>query len=194
MSTPDRRKKLNGRNRVLSVRRQCTLMGLARSGVYRTAKPAKESDGALMRRIDELYTCCPFYGTRRIAFELKANRKRVQRLMRLMGLEALGPKPNTSHLCLVAIMDWASRAVLSWRLSNTMDVSFCVEALEEALARFGKPEIFNSDQSLPSRRRGAASSPAPLSPACSKEKACKSRWTVAAAGWTMSSSRGCGAA
>ncbi len=136
-----------------------------------------------MRRIDAQYTACPFFGSRRIAFELKANRKRVQRLMRLMSIEALGPKPSTSkpqpghkiypyllrnmtietpnqvwatdityisvgagYLYLVGIMDWASRAVLSWRLSNTMDVSFCVAALEEALARFGKPEIFNSDQ------------------------------------------------
>jgi putative transposase len=111
------------------------------------------------------------------------NRKRVQRLMRTMGIVALGPKPNTSKpapghkiypyllrglnierpnhvwcadityipigrgfLYLVAIMDWASRAVLSWRLSNTMDASFCVEALEEALAKYGKPEIFNTDQ------------------------------------------------
>ena len=183
MSTPDRRAKLDRRNKRLSLRRQCALMGLARSGVYRLPKPAKESDAVLMRRIDELYTRCPFFGTRRMAFELKANRKRVQRLMRLMGLEALGPKPQTSkpapghkiypyllrnlvidrpnqvwatdityipvgggYLYLVAIMDWASRTVLSWRLSNTMNVSFCVEALEEALARFGKPEIFNSDQ------------------------------------------------
>ena len=183
MSTPDRRRKLDRRHKTLSVRSQCALMGLARSGVYRTAKPAKESDALLMRRIDELYMESPFFGSRRIAFTLKANRKRVQRLMRQMGLEALGPKPNTSkpapghkiypyllrnlsieranqvwatdityvpvgngNLYLVAAMDWASRAVLSWRLSNTMDVSFCVEALEEALARFGKPEIFNSDQ------------------------------------------------
>jgi len=136
-----------------------------------------------MRRIDALYTDCPFYGSRRIAFELKMSRKRVQRLMRLMGIAALGPKPRTSKpapghkvfpyllrgvsierpnqvwaadityvpvgagfFYLVAIMDWASRAVLAWRLSNTMDTSFCLEALEEALARFGKPEIFNTDQ------------------------------------------------
>jgi putative transposase len=184
MSTPDRRTKLDRKHTKLSVRRQCTLMGLARCGAYRRAAPIKGSDSALMRRIDELYTESPFYGSRRIAFELKANRKRVQRLMRLMGIEALGPKPSTSkpapghkiypyllrnmtidkpnqvwatdityvpiggsgYLYLVAIMDWASRAVLSWRLSNTMDVSFCVSALEEALARFGRPEIFNSDQ------------------------------------------------
>jgi putative transposase len=158
-------------------------MGVTRSSVYRPPVTTCEDDHALMRRIDELYTESPFYGSRRIAFELKINRKRVQRLMRLMGIEALGPKPNTSKpapghkiypyllrnlsidrpnqvwatdityihlgsgfLYLVAIMDWASRAVLSWRLSNTMDVSFCVEALEEALSRFGTPEIFNSDQ------------------------------------------------
>ncbi len=183
MSTPDRRAKLDRDHESLSVRRQCALMGLARSGVYRRAVLAKESDIALMARIDALYTERPFFGSRRIAFELKVNRKRVQRLMRLMGIEALGPKPCTSKpqpghkiypyllrgmtidtpnqvwatdityipagagfLYLVAIMDWASRAVLAWRLSNTMDVSFCVSALEEALARFGKPEIFNSDQ------------------------------------------------
>jgi len=183
MSTPDRRAKLDRDHESLSVRRQCALMGLARSGVYRAPAPAKESDTGLMRRIDALYTDCPFYGSRRIAFELKVNRKRVQRLMRLMGIEALGPKPSTStpqpghriypyllrhlsidrpnqvwatdityipiglgFLYLVAIMDWASRAVLSWRLSNTLDASFCIAALEEALARFGKPDIFNSDQ------------------------------------------------
>ena len=137
--------------------------------------PAREDDAAAMRRIDALYTDHPFYGSRRIAFELKMSRKRVQRLMRLMGIAALGPKPRTSKpapghkvfpyllrgvsverpnqvwacdityvpigagfFYLVAIMDWASRAVLSWRLSNTMDTSFCLEALEEALARFGK--------------------------------------------------------
>jgi putative transposase len=157
--------------------------------VYR-AKPAADDEGdlALMRRIDELFLAHPFLGTRRIALMLSAegariNRKRVQRLMRRMGIAALGPKPRTStpapghkifpyllrglridrpnqvwaadityipigrgFLYLVAIMDWASRAVLSWRLSNTMDASFCMAALEEALARFGKPEIFNTDQ------------------------------------------------
>jgi len=183
MSTPERRARLEMKHRTLSVRRQCGLMGLARSGAYRKPAPPKESDPGLMRRLDELYTACPFYGSRRMAFELKVNRKCVQRLMRLMGIEALGPKPGTSKpapghriypyllrnmsidrpnhvwatdityiplergfFYLVAIMDWASRAVLSWRLSNTMDASFCIEALEEALARSGPPEIFNSDQ------------------------------------------------
>jgi putative transposase len=182
MIAPDRRARLDRGHERLSVRRQCALLGLARSGVYRSA-PLREDDAAAMRQIDALYTDHPFYGSRRIAFELKMSRKRVQRLMRLMGIAALGPKPRTSKpapghkvfpyllrgvsverpnqvwaadityvpvgagfFYLVAIMDWASRAVLSWRLSNTMDTSFCLEALEEALARFGKPEIFNTDQ------------------------------------------------
>jgi putative transposase len=188
MSVPDRRARLGRAHCSLSIRRQCQLLGLARSGVYRTPAPANDNDLALMRRIDELFTAWPFLGSRRMARMLRGdgeavNRKRVQRLMRLMGIAALGPKPRTSKpalghrtfpyllrglridrpnqvwaaditylpigrgfLYLVAVMDWASRAVLSWRLSNTMDVSFCVEALEEALARFGKPEIFNTDQ------------------------------------------------
>ncbi len=183
MSAPDRRARLDRNHPRLSVRRQCGLMGLARSGVYRATLPPGEDELALMRRIDELYTECPFYGSRRIAFELKLNRKHVQRLMRLMGIAALGPRPNTrkpeaghkiypyllrnlvierpnhvwatdityvpigqGFLYLVAIMDWFSRAVLAWRLSNTLDVSFCLLALEEALAGFGKPDIFNSDQ------------------------------------------------
>jgi putative transposase len=172
----------------LSVRRQCALLGVARSGVYRAVKPANDNDATLIRRIDELFTAWPFLGSRRMTAMLRAedvcvNRKRVQRLMRLMGIAALGPKPRTSKpapghriypyllrdvtveranqvwaadityipiargfLYLVAILDWASRAVLAWRLSNTMDVSFCLAALEEALARFGRPEIFNTDQ------------------------------------------------
>jgi putative transposase len=143
---------------------------------------------ALMRRLDELYTAWPFLGSRRITALLRAegqriNRKRVQRLMRRLGIAALGPKPRTTKparghkifryllrnlvierpnqvwaadityipigrgfLYLVAIIDWASRAVLAWRLSNTMDVAVCLAALEEALARFGRPEIFNTDQ------------------------------------------------
>jgi len=188
MSTPDRRARLDRAHRVLSIRRQCRLLGLARSGVYRTPAGAHDDDLALMRRIDELYTAWPFLGSRRMARMLgddgpAVNRKRVQRLMRLMGIAALGPKPRTSKpapghrifpyllrgmtidrpnqvgaadityipvgrgfLYLVAVMDWASRAVLSWRVSNTMDVSFCVTALEEALMRFGRPHIFNTDQ------------------------------------------------
>jgi putative transposase len=188
MSAPDRRAMLDRADKALSVRRQCALLSMARSGVYRTARPANDNDASLMRRIDELYTAWPFLGSRRMTAMLRTegvsvNRKRVQRLMRLMGIAALGPKPKTTKpapghkiypyllrdltieranhvwaadityipigrgfLYLVAIIDWASRAVLTWRLSNTMDVSFCLAALEEALARFGKPEIFNTDQ------------------------------------------------
>jgi len=188
MSAPDRRAMLDRADKTLSTRRQCALVGVSRSGVYRPKKPANDNDAALMRRIDELFTAWPFLGSRRMTAMLRAegsriNRKRVQRLMRLMGIAALGPKPRTTKpapghkiypyllrnvtieranhvwaadityipigrgfLYLVAIIDWASRAVLSWRLSNTMDVSFCLAALEEAFVRFGKPEIFNTDQ------------------------------------------------
>ena len=188
MSAPDRRALVDRGHGALSVRRQCELVGVARSGVYRPPRPTKESDLALMRRIDELFMAWPFLGSRRMAQMLATdgqplNRKRMQRLMRRMGIAALGPKPRTTKpapghkifpyllrnlaidrpnqvwaadityvpigrgfLYLVAVMDWASRAVLAWRLSNTMDVSFCVGALEEALTRFGKPDIFNTDQ------------------------------------------------
>ena len=171
-----------------SVRRQCALSSLTRSGVYRSKPVAGADDLAVMRRIDELHLELPFYGSRRMTFELNkegrgVNRKRVRRLMRVMGIEALVPRPGTSKaapghkiypyllrglkivetnhvwaadvtyipmacgfLYLVAIIDWASRAVLAWRLSNTNDASFCAAALEEALLRFGKPRIFNTDQ------------------------------------------------
>jgi putative transposase len=188
MSRPDRRALLDRDSGKISVRRQCVLLGLVRSGVYRAPSPPDAGDLGLMREIDELFTAHPFLGSRRMAEmlgtkERPINRKRMQRLMRKMGIAALGPKPRTSKpapghkifpyllrnlvidrpnqawaadityvpvgrgfLYLVAIMDWASRAVLAWRLSNTMDVSFCISALEEALARFGTPEIFNTDQ------------------------------------------------
>ena len=157
-------------------------------GVYRPKPVPAADDLAVMRRIDELHLELPFYGSRRMMFELNkegrgVNRKRVRRLMRVMGIEALVPRPGTSKaapghriypyllrglaitepnhvwasdityipmahgfLYLVAIIDWASRAVLAWRLSNTIDSGFCVEALEEALAQHGKPRIFNTDQ------------------------------------------------
>jgi putative transposase len=188
MSKPDREKKLDKAHPRLSVRKQCQLLSLARSGVYRQRQGPDTEELALMQRIDELYMAHPFLGSRRIAVMLRqegmaVNRKRVMRLMRAMALVALGPKPRTSKpapgqrifpyllkgltidkpnqvwaadityipigrgfLYLVAIMDWASRAVLAWRLSNSMETSFCLEALEEALARHGKPEIFNTDQ------------------------------------------------
>ena len=188
MSTPDRRAKLDRGHPDLSIRRQCEMLGVARSGVYRRPCAANDDDLEVMRRLDELFTRWPFLGSRRMTAMLRAegraiNRKRVRRLMRKMGIAALGPKPRTSKpapghkiypyllrdiaverpnqvwaadityvplgrgfLYLVAVIDWSSRAVLSWRLSNTMDVSFCVSALEGALARFGRPEIFNTDQ------------------------------------------------
>ncbi|MGY3611290.1 MULTISPECIES: IS3 family transposase, partial [unclassified Bradyrhizobium] len=183
MSAPDRRGLLQRDHESLSIRRQCQLLSVARSSVYRPPRPANDNDLELMRRIDQLFTAWPFLGSRRLTAMLngegcRINRKRVQRLMRKMGIAALGPKPRTTkpapghkifpyllrHLAidrpnqvwaadityvpigqgflyLVAIIDWASRAVLAWRLSNTMDTSFCVSALEEALARFGRPEI-----------------------------------------------------
>jgi len=141
-----------------------------------------------MRLLDEQYLETPFYGSRKMTLVLRShgyviNRKRVQRLMRQMGLFAIYPKPNTSkahpthrvypyllrelaiisanqvwcsdityipaakgHFYLVAIMDWYSRKVLAWRISNTLDVDFCVEALSEALSNYRSPEIFNTDQ------------------------------------------------
>jgi putative transposase len=187
MRAPDRRALIDRGAPSLSIRRRCALLGVARSGVYRPPRPANDNDLLLMRRIDELFTAWPFLGSRRMTALVRAeghrvNRKRVQRLMRRMGIAALGPKPRTTKpapghkvfpyllrnlaierpnhvwaadityvpigrgfLYLVAIIDGVSRAVLAWRLSNTMDAAFCLAALEEALARFGKPEIFNTD-------------------------------------------------
>ena len=172
----------------LAKTRRCELLDVARSSAYYHPEPVSEADLALMRLIDEIHLELPFYGTRRMRDELeerghKVNRKRVQRLMRLMGLRALYPRRRTSQpgkghkiypyllrglsieranqvwatdisfipmakgfMYLVAIMDWHSRRVLSWRVSNTMDTDFCIGALEEALQRFGAPEIFNTDQ------------------------------------------------
>jgi putative transposase len=173
----------------LSVRRQCALLGLSRPALY--YEPAGESADnlRLMGLIDRRYTDCPFYGSRRMAVWLKrdrgeaVNRKRVQRLMRRMGLEAVYPKPKLSggpkhkvypyllrgvaidrpdqvwstdityvglpagFMYLAAVMDWHSRCVLSWELSNTLDGSFCLDALERALAG-RRPEVFNTDQGV----------------------------------------------
>jgi putative transposase len=164
------------------VARQCDLLGLARSTCYYQPMAETAENLTLMRAIDRQYLETPFYGSRKIALELGVNRKRVQRLMRIMGLEAIYPRRRTTRpaaghkiypyllrnveitrpnqvwstdityiplrhgfLYLVAVMDWYSRYVLSWRLSNTLDGSFCLEALDTALER-GRPEIFNSDQ------------------------------------------------
>jgi len=169
------------------VRRQCELLGLNRSSFYH--EPAKESayNLELMALLDQQYMETPFYGKRKMKCCLEAqghkvNIKRVARLMRLMGIEAIYPKPKTTirstghkiypyllkgltidrpnlvwctdityiplgtgYMYLVAVMDWFSRYVLSWQLSNTMDTQFCIDALEMAFT-YGKPQIFNSDR------------------------------------------------
>lgn len=173
----------------LSVTRQCQLLEISRSTAYYKSKPVSEKDLALMRRLDELHLKYPFAGTRMLRDMLRQegnriNRKKVQRLMRQMGIFAVYPKRRKTSLpfrdhkvypyllrdltidhpnqvwCadityiplakgfgyLVAIMDWYSRKILSWRLSNTLDHLFCVDALNEALVKYGKPEIFNTDQ------------------------------------------------
>jgi putative transposase len=173
----------------LSIGRQCELLGLARSSFY--YEPAAETPAnlALMRLIDRRYTDCPFYGSRKMTIWLQGvghavNRKRVQRLMRRMGLEAVYPKPKLSaagqghkvfpyllrgvtiqrvgqvwstdityiplasgFMYLAAVIDWFSRYVIAWRLSNTLDGSFCLELLDEALTH-GRPEVFNTDQGV----------------------------------------------
>jgi putative transposase len=171
----------------LSIRRQCELLGLSRSSFYYQPAGVSVEDLRLMRLIDQQYTARPFYGSRRMVVWLDqqgedVNRKRVQRLMRIMGLEAIYPRPRLSlagkghriypyllrgvkierrdqvwstdityipmasgFMYLAAVIDWYSRYVIAWRLSNTIDGSFCVELLEEAL-RSGKPDVFNTDQ------------------------------------------------
>jgi putative transposase len=172
----------------LSMRRQCALLTLNRSGLdYAPAGPSQE-DIDLMHEIDKIHIRRPFYGSRNIVTALAqlgylVNRKRVQRLMRLMEIHSIAPAPDTSKprkedvkypyllrgltidrpnqvwatdityiplrhgfAYLVAVIDWYSRFVLSWRLSNSMDTSFCIEALNEAIERYGRPDIFNSDQ------------------------------------------------
>ena len=172
----------------LSTRRQCVLLSLHRSTSYYQPAPISEGDLAIMRLIDKEYIRHPFYGSRKMQVWLQGqsyavNRKRVQRLMRLMGLEGLNPRGGTSQphpkhtkypyllrtlevvranqvwatdityipmahgfVYLIAVIDWFSRRVLAWRLSNTLDTGFCIEALNEALRRWGTPDIFNTDQ------------------------------------------------
>ncbi len=172
----------------LTVTRQCQLLAVPRSSAYARLQDVSTAALALMRQLDELHLKWPFYGSRRLCVELQqrghsVNRKRVQRLMRKMGLRAIYPKLRTSHpgkghkiypyllrdlridhpnqvwasdICyipmakgfmyLTAIIDWYSRRVLAWRVSNTLETAACVEALEEALLHYGAPEIFNTDQ------------------------------------------------
>ena len=176
----------------VSVVQQCVLADVSRATVYARQKPrpVDESDLLLCQLIDEEFTRHPFYGSRKMVVFLKVmghavNRKRVQRLMRQIGLAAIAPGPNTSRphpehkvyryllrgmpvtrpnqvwstdityirlargfAYLVAIIDWYSRKVLSWRISNSMEAVFCVDCLEDALRHHGKPALFNSDQGL----------------------------------------------
>ncbi|MFQ5875881.1 MAG: IS3 family transposase [Dehalococcoidia bacterium] len=187
LSRERRRAMVDRRHPSLSIVCQCALLGISRSSVYYRPVEVSQEDLELMSLMDRQYLVTPFYGSRRMAAWLtrlgyRVSRKRVQRLMRIMGLRAIYRRPRTSQpasghkvypyllrgleiarpnqvwaadityipmargfLYLVAIMDWYSRYVLSWRLSNTLDVDFCIEALEEAL-RKGMTEIFNSDQ------------------------------------------------
>lgn len=175
----------------LSLCRQCELVGVSRSSVYaRRNREAfvDEEELILLKLLDEAYTRYPFYGSRKMRTYLQergytVNRKRVQRLMRILGLAGMVPGPHTSKkhpehkvypyllrgieitrvnqvwstdityirlsrgfVYLVAVIDWYSRRVLSWRISNTLDAEFCIASLTEALERFGQPEIFNTDQ------------------------------------------------
>ena len=190
MSRSQRLAMLDRKHPKLSLVRQCSLLGISRSSLYYQRVPTRGEDLELMARMDRQYLKTPFYGCRRMTAWLRSqgyrvNRKRVRRLMRLMGLQAIYRRPNTSKpalghrvypyllngleidrvnqvwtadisyipmawgfLYLVAIMDWHSRYVLAWRVANTLEVDFCVEALAEALSK-GRPEIFNTDQSLP---------------------------------------------
>jgi putative transposase len=171
----------------ISISRQCELLGLARSSFYYEIQPETEQNLRLMEMLDKQYTARPFYGVRKMTAWLATqgeivNPKRVRRLLRKMGIEAIYPKPNLSrpqdnvrkypyllreekitapnqvwstdityiplpqgYVYLVAVIDWYSRYVLSWELSNTMDMTFCLSALEKALAQ-NTPKIFNSDQ------------------------------------------------
>ena len=179
---------INFQDPQVSVSRQCRLLDLSRASVYYKPVEIAPQDLALMRLIDEQYLKTPFYGSRSMTRHFRRlgyhiNRKHIQRLMRLMGLEAIYPKPKTSQphpehkiypyllrdlvidhpnqvwaadityipmargfMFLVAVMDWYSRKVLSFRLSNTLDTDFCLEAVEEAIRIYGPPEIFNTDQ------------------------------------------------
>ena len=172
----------------LSVSRQCLLLALPRSTHYHQPRPILPENLLFMKLIDELYMLYPFYGSRQMARALRRqgydiNRKRIQRLMRVMGLEAIYRKPNLSranaahrvypyllrnltvvrpnqvwatdltyipvrggfaYLC--AVIDWHSRCVLAWELSNTLDAAFCVRVLKKAIQHHGVPEIFNTDQ------------------------------------------------
>jgi putative transposase len=186
-STEQKRNLIEWNCRKLSLNTQCELLSISKGALYYEPVKMDQFSIAVMSFIDRQHIQTPFYGSRKMVVELRksgyiVNRKRVQRLMKTMGISAIYPKrslsqSNKAHkiypyllkdvkidtpnfvwstdityiqlregfLYLVAIIDWYSRYVLSWRLSNTLDVSFCLEALEEALEK-GTPVIFNSDQ------------------------------------------------
>jgi putative transposase len=188
MSLERRRQMVDRDHPVLSIVRQCELVSVNRSGLYHASGGETALNLALMRLIDAQFMETPWYGSRQMARHLRreghgVGRKRVRRLMAVIGLVPIYQRPRTTiphpehriypyllrdltidrpnqvwctdityipmrrgFLYLVAIMDWWTRKVLSWRVSNTMDVGFCIEALEDALANHGRPEIFNSDQ------------------------------------------------
>ena len=211
----------------LSIVRQCRLVSVARSSFYYEGTGESPLNLRLLRGIDAQFLETPFYGSRQMTRWLRrqgdtVSRKRVRRLMRLLGVHAIFQRPRTSQadpghrvypyllrdlqitrpnhvwctdvtsiplqrgfLYLVAVMDWASRKVLSWRLSNTLDARFCVDALHEALERYGPPEIFNSDQGSQFHQRRL-------------HRRAPGGWHLhldgrqGAAGWTTGSSSGCG--
>ena len=190
MSLPEKVALLDSAHKELSLRQQCKLMVLNRSSLYYERLGESTKNLLLMRILDEEYTRHPFKGVIKMVVYLKelgheVNEKRIRRLLRVMGLEAIYPKRNLSKahaahkkypyllkgvdvnrvnqvwstdityirlsqgfIYLVAVMDWYSRYVLSWRISNSLDASFCIEALEDALLIHDSPEIFNTDQGV----------------------------------------------
>lgn len=188
MSQIERKTKISSTHS-LPITKQCKLLSVSRSSRYYKSGEISGEELGLMRQLDELHLLYPFYGSRRLRDAMEdehghvINRKRIRRLMRLMGISAMYPgknssKPNKAHRIypyllrgieinqsnqvwctdityipmrkgftyLIAIMDWHSRKVLSWQISNVMDTDFCIEALNEAFNRYGTPEIFNTDQ------------------------------------------------
>lgn len=186
-SVPDRRALIDRNHPEISINRQCDLLEVSKGALYYQPASIDPYTLSLMDIIDEQHTSTPFYGSRRLTAYLNAkgheiNRKRVQRLMRLMRIEVIYPKPKLSRrlenhkiypyllrgvnierpdhvwstdityirvsngfIYLTAVIDWFSRYVLSWRLSNSLENTFCIEALEEALS-ISQPQIFNTDQ------------------------------------------------
>ena len=229
MSAPERRALVDRDDPALPVVAQCRLLKIARSTLYYRPAAVDPDDLALMRRMDELYLASPFYGSRRMVAVLRreglvVNRKRVRRLMRLMGLEAIYQKPNTSQghpdhkvypyllrglsierpnqvwcadityipmargfVYLVAVMDWFSRRVLSWRVSITMEADFCVEAVAGSDGPTWPAGDFQHRSGRAVHQRGVYWMNWRL-------RASGSAWMVKGGFWTTSSSSGCGAA